>query len=80
MTVQAINYKGRKGLIGKVCFGNEGLAFFAGYNECACGVRGKILLTVDDARELAQKVGGAKTRRTLGMRLTQRLNRHYSVR
>lgn len=50
MTVQAVNYRGRKGVVGKVCFGNEGLAFFAGYHECECGNRGKILLNIDDAK------------------------------
>ncbi len=78
MTVQNVNYRGRKGLIGKVCFGNEGLAFFAGYHDCECGSRGKILLNMEDARSLAQKVGG-KSKITLGMRITRRLNRHYGV-
>lgn len=78
MTIENVNYRGSKGLIGKICFGVEGLAFFAGYHECGCGNRGKILLTIDDARTLAQKLGGA-SKVTLGMRLTRRLNRHYGA-
>lgn len=78
MTVQQVNYRGRKGQFGKVTFGDEGLAFFAGYHECECGNRGKILLNVDDCRELAKKVGGG-TRETFGMKLTRKLNRHYGM-
>ncbi len=78
MTVQNVNYRGRKGLVGKVCFGTEGLAFFAGYHECECGTRGKILLSVDDTRELAKKMGGGK-KEPIGIRLTKRLVRHYGV-
>jgi len=79
MTVQNVNYRGRKGLVGKVCFGNEGLAFFAGYHECECGNRGKILMSVDDCRTLAQKVGGGRDKISLGMKLTKRLTRHYGM-
>lgn len=79
MTVQNVNYRGRKGIVGKVCFGDEGLAFFAGYHECECGNRGKILLNVDDCRSLAQKVGGGGKKQPLGIRLTRRLVRHYGI-
>ncbi len=78
MTIQNVNYRGRKGLVGKVCFGNEGLAFFAGYHEYECGNRGKILLNMEDARNLTQSIGGG-SKQSLGMRLTKRLNRHYEV-
>lgn len=79
MTVQAVNYRGRKGVVGKVCFGDEGLAFFAGYHECRCGNRGKILLNVDDARQLASKMGGGGKKLPVGVRLTKRLVRHYGI-
>lgn len=78
MTVQSVNYRGRKGVVGKVCFGDEGLAFFAGYHECDCGNRGKILLNIDDCRELAKKVGNGE-RQSWGMRFTKRLVRHYGI-
>lgn len=79
MTVQKVNYRGRKGIIGKVCFGEEGLSFFAGYHECECGNRGKILLNVDDAREMASKMGGGGKKEPIGIRLTKKLVRHYGV-
>lgn len=79
MTVQSVNYRGRKGLVGNVCFSNEGLAFFAGYHECECGNRGKILLSLDDARALARKIGGGHEKISFGMRLTRRLQRHYGI-
>ncbi len=78
MSIQQINYRGRKGVVGKVCFGDEGLAFFAGYHECECGNRGKILLNMDDVRSLAQKMGGGK-KESVGIRLTKKLVRHYGV-
>lgn len=78
MTVQSVNYRGRKGVVGKVCFGDEGLAFFAGYHECECGNRGKILLKADDCESIARKFGGAK-KQPLGIRLTKKLVRHYGI-
>ena len=79
MTVQDVNYRGRKGQVGKVCFGDEGLAFFAGYHECRCGNRGKVLLNVEDCRSLATKVGMGGKKQSFGFRLTKKLVRHYGI-
>jgi hypothetical protein len=79
MNIQPINYRGRKGVVGNVCFGNEGLAFLAGYHECECGARGKILLNINDARALASKIGGGGAREPFGISLTKRLIRHYGI-
>ena len=78
MTVQPTNQRGRKTRIGKVCYANNRLAFFAGYNECeSCGVKGKVLMNVEDARTFSKLFGN--TKEPLGARFARRLARHYMV-
>jgi hypothetical protein len=76
MTIKAVNNRGHKAKIGSVMFDDDGLAFFAGYHRCPnCGAQGKILIDMDDVRELGRKFGHQRDK--LGARLARRLVRHY---
>jgi len=78
MIVHPIQQRGRKQRVGRVCFDGDRLAFFAGYNDCAsCGVRGKVLLSVDDAREFGRHF--KQPREPLGARLARKLAQHYGI-
>lgn len=78
MTVQPINSRGRKAKIGGVCYDGSRLAFFAGYSECKeCGVQGKVLISVEDARLLGRKFGSYKE--PLGVKVARRLAKHYQA-
>jgi hypothetical protein len=78
MTVKPINSRGRKAKVGGVCYDGTRLAFFAGYNNCQeCGIEGKVLISIDDARTLGQKFGNYKE--PLGVKVARRLARHYQV-
>lgn len=79
MTIQQINYRGRKSRIGSVAFDDNKLAFFAGYHKCTCGNRGKILMNLDEAREFSRMIGVKHNREPIGLRITRRLSRHYGI-
>ena len=72
MKVLPTSQRGRRIKLGGVCFDGNHLAFFAGYHECTCGVKGKILINIDDARALAQKFGGNRSGMPIGVRIARR--------
>jgi len=66
--------------LGKVSYDNEKLAFFAGYHKCDdCGNNGKILLNMDDVRELQRMFGTDNRKQPVGLRITQKLAKHYNI-
>ena len=74
-TVQKTN-AGKPARIGKVYFANDKLHFHAGYAHIE-GIRHRILLSPDEARELSRRVSGARL--PIGARLARRLMRHYGL-
>jgi hypothetical protein len=70
--------RGRNSRIGAVCYDGNRLAFLAGYNECnKCGVRGKVVMDLSEAREFSKRFGGIKE--PLGAKIIRRLAKHYGI-
>lgn len=66
--------------IGRATFDDQGLAFFGGYHTCECGQHGKIMLRLDDVREMQRVlIGGDERRDSVGKRMARRLARHYGL-
>lgn len=70
--------QGRKANIGGMCFDEGKMMVFVGYHACKANETGKILVTIDEARQLAKKIGtDCKTSKR--QRLVKRLAKHYEI-
>lgn len=55
------SFRGRKARIGGICFDAGRMGFFVGYHKCpSCELPGKVIVTIDEAREFTSKVGSHK--------------------
>lgn len=78
MTVLPIHQRAKRSRIGRVYFVNNRMVFYAGLCECEnCGVKGKVLLNIDDAREFGRMFGSH--REPLGARIARQLAKHYGL-
>lgn len=53
--------RGRKARVGALCFDEGRMMVFVGYYAFPDGSHGKILVTLDEARELSARIGGEKS-------------------
>lgn len=79
MNIKRTNRIAPNARIGRATFDENGLAFFGGYHTCTCGEHGKILLHIDDVRELQRVLGGTEEREPIGKRLARRIAKHYGL-
>lgn len=73
--------RGRKAIVGKVCFDEGRMMIFAGYHQFPDGRVGKILLNLDEARVLANRIGvdPAKNKARRRKQLIRTLAKRYGV-
>jgi len=78
LTIRPNKQRERKTRVGRVFFDESHLAFLAGYSVCeSCGVDGRVLMKLEEAREFSRKFGGI--RELVGVRVARRLMRYYQL-
>ena len=65
---------------GRADFANKRLHFFIGYTKCEqCSALHKVLLSPDDLRMIDSRLGTSSQKKSLGLKVTERLNKYYKI-